>query len=180
MDRRDSGWVDGDLVALLPRLRRFACGLAGSIDRADDLVQAACERALVSRRQFEPGSRLDSWMYRIVQNLWIDRLRSEGRWRTGDEHELDDLPADDMAGAVEARIELAAVRRAIDMLPPDQRLVLMLVTVESRSYREAADILAIPIGTVMSRLSRARLALTRLCANHPIPTTAGSVEHDKP
>jgi RNA polymerase sigma-70 factor (ECF subfamily) len=149
-----------DLVALLPRLRRFARGLSGSLDTADELVQAACERALANRGQWQAGTRLDSWMYRIVHNLWIDRVRSDGRWRLAGEEALAALPANDMARAVEARIELAAVRRAIDALPSDQRAVLMLVTVEGKTYRDAAAILEIPIGTVMSRLARARLALT--------------------
>lgn len=153
--------IQHDLVALLPRLRRFARGLAGSLDAADDLVQAACERALANRQQWQPGTRLDSWMFRIVQNLWIDRLRSEGRWRYAGADALDSLPANDMEGAVEAKIELAAVRRAIDALPNEQRMVLMLVTVDGRSYRETAEILDTPIGTVMSRLARARLALTK-------------------
>lgn len=157
----DGDPVQDDLVALLPRLRRFARGLAGSLDAADDLVQAACERALANRQQWQPGTRLDSWMFRIVQNLWIDRLRADGRWRYAGADALDSLPANDMASAVEARIELAAVRRAIDALPDDQRAVLMQVTVDGRSYREAAEILDIPIGTVMSRLARARLALTK-------------------
>ena len=148
-----------DLVALLPRLRRFARGLAGSLDAADDLVQAACERALANRAQWQKGTRLDSWMYRIVQNLWIDQMRTKGRWHQADEETLAALPANDMVRAVEARIELAAVRSAIDALPPDQRAVLMLVTVEGQSYRDAAEILEVPIGTVMSRLARARLAL---------------------
>ena len=149
-----------DLVALLPRLRRFARGLAGSLDAADDLVQAACERALAHRQQWQAGTRLDSWMYRIVQNLWIDQLRMNGRWREAGEEALAAIPANDMARAVEARIELAAVRAAIDALPAEQRAVLVLVTIEGQSYRDTAEILGIPIGTVMSRLARARLALT--------------------
>jgi RNA polymerase sigma-70 factor (ECF subfamily) len=153
--------IERDLPDLLPRLRRFARGLAGSPDAADDLVQAACERALANRQQWQPGTRLDSWMFRIVQNLWIDRLRSEGRWRMAGADALESLPANDMAGAVEMRLELAAVRRAIEALPAEQRAVLMLVTVDGRSYREAAEILDTPIGTVMSRLARARLALTK-------------------
>ena len=148
-----------DLVALLPRLRRFARGLAGSLDAADDLVQAACERALANRQQWQVGTRLDSWMYRIVQNLWIDQLRANKRWQQAGEDALASIPANDMARAVEARLELAAVRSAIDTLPAEQRAVLMLVTVEGQSYRNAAEILDVPIGTVMSRLARARLTL---------------------
>jgi len=164
MDRVDTASIHRELVALLPRLRRFACGLSGSLDRADDLVQTACERALSNLDKFAPGSRLDSWMFRIVQNLWVDRMRSDGRWQQGDENALDRLPANDMEREVEARMELIAVRRAIAALPPEQRVVLILVTVEGKSYREASEILAIPMGTVMSRLARARVALTKLSA----------------
>ena len=71
------------LVELLPRLRRFARGLTGSREEGDDVVQAACERALARRDQFEPGSRLDSWMYRIMQTVWIDQLRKRRRGEIG-------------------------------------------------------------------------------------------------
>lgn len=148
------------LIALLPRLRRFACGLSGSVDDGDDLVQSACERALSRMDQFAPGTRLDSWMFRIVQNVWIDRRRGAKRRGTVVPVEsIDDLPGADGVREVEARIELAQVRRAVGDLPDEQREVLMLVTVDGMSYREAATTLDIPIGTVMSRLARARLAL---------------------
>jgi RNA polymerase sigma-70 factor (ECF subfamily) len=149
-----------DLVVLLPRLRRFARALAHSEDEADDLVQSACERALASRHGFVPGTRLDSWMYRIVQNLWIDRCRS--RATRGEHVDIDE--AYDLAGAdgrteTMSRLTLAEVRERVRALPEDQRLVLALVTLEGLSYREAADRLAVPIGTIMSRLSRARRRL---------------------
>lgn len=148
------------LIALLPRLRRFACGLSGSVDDGDDLVQSACERALSHMDQFAPGTRLDSWMFRIVQNVWIDRRRGAKRRGTVVPVEMiDNLPGADGVREVEARIELAEVRRAVGDLPDEQREVLMLVTVDGMSYREAATTLDIPIGTVMSRLARARLAL---------------------
>lgn len=150
------------LIALLPRLRRFACGLAGSVDEGDDLVQSACERALSRIHQFEPGTRLDSWMFRIVQTVWIDRRRSRQRRGTSvSVEEIGDLAGADGLRDSDARLHLAEVRRAVTRLPEDQRAVLLLVTVEGMSYREAADTLAIPIGTVMSRLARARLALGR-------------------
>ena len=148
------------LVALLPRLRRFAYGLTGSVDEGDDLVQSACERALSRMNQFEPGTRLDSWMFRIMQTVWIDRRRS--RQRRGISVPMDDigdLPGADGARETESRLRLSEVRRAVGRLPEDQRAVLMLVTVDGMSYREAADVLSVPIGTVMSRLARARLSL---------------------
>lgn len=147
------------LVALLPRLRRFAIGLCRSPDVADDLVQSACERALASPDTSAALS-LEALMFRIVRNLWYDRLR---RQRTrGDEVEIGDAidllaHAGDIAG--ERRLVLARVARAVDDLPPDQRELLLLVCVEEMSYREAAEILDLPIGTVMSRLARARRRL---------------------
>jgi len=151
---------DQELVAALPKLRRFAFGLTGSIDEGDDLVQAACERALARRDQYKPGTRLVSWMYRIVQTVWIDRLRHRRRGPTVmDPTALADLPGGDAAAEMESRLALAEVRRAIAGLPPEQRTVLLLISVEGAAYREAAEILQLPIGTVMSRLARARLAL---------------------
>jgi RNA polymerase sigma-70 factor (ECF subfamily) len=153
---------DQELVAALPKLRRFAFGLAGSIEEGDDLVQAACERALARRNQYEPGTRLVSWMYRIVQTVWIDRLRQRRRGPTAmDPTALAEFPGGDAAMEAESRLALAEVRRAIATLPPEQRTVLLLVCVEGVAYREAAEILQLPIGTVMSRLARARLALGR-------------------
>lgn len=148
------------LVALLPRLRRFAYGLTGSVDEGDDLVQSACERALSRMSQFEPGTRLDSWMFRIMQTVWIDRRRS--RQRRGISipvDEVGELQGSDGVRENDARLRLDEVRRAVSRLPEDQRSVLMLVTVDGMSYREAADVLSVPIGTVMSRLARARIAL---------------------
>lgn len=151
-----------EMVALLPRLRRFACGLTGSLADADDLVQSACERALSRIEQWRPGSRLDSWMFRIVQNLWIDRIRQRhGREIAMPAEALAERSVGDAVREQEARLTLAAVRREVAKLPEDQRAVLMLVSVEGVSYKEASEILEIPIGTVMSRLARARLALGR-------------------
>jgi RNA polymerase sigma-70 factor (ECF subfamily) len=147
------------LVAVLPRLRRFARGLTGSSVEADDLVQAACERALARRHQFQEGTRFDSWMFRIVQTIWIDQIRSrEVRKSDGDLGE-DRLGSDEPVRRVEARLTLAEVRRAVDRLPPDQRAALLLVTVEGLSYKEAAEVVDVPVGTIMSRLARARIAL---------------------
>lgn len=150
------------LVALLPRLRRFARGLARSAEDGDDLVQAACERALLRRDQFEPGTRLDSWMYRIVQNLWIDNRRRYSREVAGiDAGELAQQSVAMAPVGADDALYLAQVREAIGQLPEDQRAVLMLISVEGVAYKDAAEILDLPLGTVMSRLSRARLALGR-------------------
>ncbi|MGK9234457.1 RNA polymerase sigma factor [Inquilinus limosus] len=153
--------VRSNLAAHLPRLRRFAWGLAGSRDEGDDLVQAACEKALARSHQFTPGTRLDSWLFRIVQTTWVDRLRQRRTRRTeADDEALAAVP-DGRGHAGEARLALGTVERAIAALPEDQRSVLLLVSIDGASYREAAEILEIPIGTVMSRLARARLALGR-------------------
>lgn len=150
-----------DMIALLPRLRRYALSLTGRADRADDLVQTAAERAIAGRARFDPATRLDAWCFRILHNAWLDTLRRE-RTR-GAEVEIEDAP--DLAApgqgprAVEAAMTLAQVRAAIDRLPTDQRAVITLVCVEELSYREAAEVLGVPVGTVMSRLSRARAAL---------------------
>ena len=149
-----------ELVAILPRLRRFAYGLSGSVDEGDDLVQAACERALARTDQFAAGTRLDAWMYKILQSIWIDRLRKRRHREIAMEQEhLENVPGGDMASEAESRLSLGEVRRAIAKLPEEQRVVLLLVSVEGLSYRDAAAVLGCPIGTVMSRLSRARLAL---------------------
>lgn len=149
--------VQTQIVALLPRLRRFARGLAGSSADADDLVQGACERALRGIDTWEPGTRLDSWMFRIVHNLWIDTLRRKRPEPGIDVSELD-IAGDDGRTA-EASLELAQVRTAITALPEQHRDVLVLVCIEDLTYREAAVVLQVPVGTVMSRLARARKAL---------------------
>jgi RNA polymerase sigma-70 factor (ECF subfamily) len=148
------------LVAFLPNLRRFAISLCRTRDIADDLVQAACERALASAERFEPGTRFDAWMFRILRNLWIDQVRRQKTAGVQD----DISERHDIAGAsgdreAEARLTLKTVAEAIDHLPEEQREVLLLVCVEELSYREAADVLDVPIGTVMSRLARARKSL---------------------
>lgn len=148
------------IVALLPRLRRFAYSLTGSRDEGDDLVQAACERALARLHQWQPGTRLDSWMFRIVQTTWIDRLRAS-RVRSEDPlpEAADMIAGEDGRKVTEVRLTLKRVREAMQKLPEDQRAVLVLVSVDGLSYREAADVLDVPVGTIMSRLARARRRL---------------------
>lgn len=152
-----------DLIALLPRLRRFAIALARSRDVADELVQATCERALLHRDKFRPGTRLDAWTMRILRNVWTDRLRQPATRETFvDVADAHYLVGEDGNAQTEARLRLADVAEAIGRLPDQQREVLILVCVEDYSYRETAEILSIPIGTVMSRLARARASLDEM------------------
>ncbi|MFC3127504.1 RNA polymerase sigma factor [Pseudoroseomonas globiformis] len=145
------------LPGLLPRLRRFALGLCRSPDEADDLVQAACERALTASLPSEGLASPEAWMFRILRNLWLDRMR---RRRTrGEEVDVEtrhDLPAMGAELAPARRIALRRAAVAIGELPEEQRSLMLLVCVEELSYRQAAEILDLPIGTVMSRLARAR------------------------
>ncbi|NJM34573.1 MAG: RNA polymerase sigma factor [Rhodomicrobium sp.] len=154
--------VRREMVALLPRLRRYAYSLSGSMDHADELVQAACERALSRLDQYETGTRLDSWMFRLVQTIWIDRKRYDARRQNVSDEEVIAALAFDarIHERTEARFSLDIVRREIAKLSDDQRSVLSLVAIEGMSYQEAADTLGVKIGTIMSRLSRARLRLT--------------------
>jgi RNA polymerase sigma-70 factor (ECF subfamily) len=149
-----------DLVHLVPKLRRFALSLSGNRQDADDLVQAACEKALRNSEQFRPGTRMESWMYRIIQTLWIDdrrRLRTRGAGIDPEDAQLSDEGK--AASLPENRLMLAQTRAAMGALPEAQRAVLSLVAIEGLSYKETAGVLDIPVGTVMSRLSRAREAL---------------------
>jgi RNA polymerase sigma-70 factor (ECF subfamily) len=145
------------LIPLLPRLRRYALTLSRAGDVADDLVQAACERVLTARIELRADFRLDAFMFRVIRNLWYDRLR---RQRTrGEEIEIterDDLVALEAERVPERRLLLRRAAEAIDALPAEQREIMVLVCVEGLSYRDAADVLDLPIGTVMSRLARAR------------------------
>jgi RNA polymerase sigma-70 factor (ECF subfamily) len=148
------------MVELLPRLRRFAVALTGDLDQADDLVQEACMRALSRVEQWQPGTRLDSWMYRIAQNLWLDRMRAKKvRGEQVDVESAEALAGPDGREVVESRLTLNAVSAAMAYLPNEQRMLIALVCIDGLSYKEAAEITETPIGTVMSRLARARREL---------------------
>ncbi|MDO7833837.1 RNA polymerase sigma factor [Sphingobium sp. HBC34] len=162
MARRDDAPPDlnDQIVALLPRLRRFCVVMARSRDGGDDLCQATVERALSRRHLFDPGTRLDSWMYRIAQNLHVDRARRvKTRGQEIDVDEMASVKGDDGVRIVEQRSALERARAAIARLPDDQRALMALVVFDGKSYGEAAGLLDIPIGTVMSRLARARRAI---------------------
>lgn len=162
------------MTALQPRLRRFAYGLTGSLDEADDLVQAAYERAISRIAQWQIGTRLDSWMYRIVQTIHINRQQAN---RVRGAHlqpvDPDTLTARDTARALEASITLTKVRGFIGRLPEEQRAALLLVAVEGLSYRDAAEALDLPVGTLTSRVARARVALRDFVDGSAIQPAAG-------
>ena len=151
-----------ELKTLLPRLSRFAMALTRSRADADDLLQASCERALKRLDQWDPNTRLDSWMFRIMQTVWFNEVRAQQvRNRYSRSESFEQEPATGGAEEVEARLLLRRVEQEISALPPDQRALLVLVCVEGLTYREAAEVLSIPIGTVMSRLANARLKLMK-------------------
>ena len=152
-----------EIAAMLPRLRRFAHALSRNGSDADDLTQAAIERALRSRAQWQPGTRLDSWLFRIMRNLWIDTVRSRSRRERFEApvEELEQL-GEDPRDAIEASLELQRVMAAMERLPDEQREVVALILIEGFGYRETAELLGLPIGTVSSRLVRGRTALLGL------------------
>jgi RNA polymerase sigma-70 factor, ECF subfamily len=148
------------LVELLPRLRRFARNLTRSIPDADDVVQIALERALGRAAQWRSDARLDSWMFKIVRNAWIDEVRARSR--------RSQVLVGEAVGegvgvdSIEQHATLLSVEAAMARLPEDQREAVSLVLVEGVSYKEAAEILEVPIGTLTSRLARGRDALQAL------------------
>lgn len=150
------------IAALLPRLRRFGRSLARHREDADDLVQIAVERALLRIDQWQTGTRLDSWMFRIMQNAWIDETRA--RERRGQTFVAEEEGEQVGVSSTDAQIDAIAVRRAVAQLSDDQRAVVGLVLIEGLPYKEAADALGVPIGTLTSRLARAREALQSLLA----------------
>ena len=161
MDQSEA--FERDLAALLPRLRRFAYGLSRAPADADDLTQMTVERALRSRHQWQPGTSLDSWLYRIMRNLWIDTVRARGRIEQRQAPaEVGDRVGHDPVPGMEAAIDLRRVMAAMDQLPDEQREVVALILIEGFGYREAAEMLDLPIGTVSSRLVRGRTALLAL------------------
>ena len=151
------------LLEALPRLRRYALALCRDGGTADDLVQEACARVLAAPAR-DPAAPWLAWLFTIVRNLWFDRLRRQQS--EGTPVDIDDMIAAPTIGGEDERVDtrrtLARVGAAIDQLPAAQREVMLLVCVEEFSYREAAEMTGVPIGTVMSRLARARLRVAEL------------------
>jgi RNA polymerase sigma-70 factor (ECF subfamily) len=144
-----------DLEAVVPRLRRYARALTGNREAADDLTQDTLERAWTKRVLWRPGTDLRAWMFTVMHNVFVNGTR-----RSRATVSLDDMPVEDVGAAaatsVETGVVLAELSRALALLPEEQREVLLLVGLEQFSYAEASEVLGVPIGTVMSRLSRAR------------------------
>lgn len=145
---------EAQMLAMLPALRRYARSLSRSDGDGEDLLQDSVERALSRRGQWR-GVNLRAWMFSIMTNLNRTRLRAP-RTETTDLDDAGDVPA---VGAEIDPVERIRLSRALDQLAPDHRAVLMLVAVEGYRYQEVAEMLDIPLGTVMSRLSRARQSL---------------------
>jgi RNA polymerase sigma-70 factor (ECF subfamily) len=150
-------FTDG-ILALLPRLRRFATGLSRDASKADDLCQTTIERALRHRDKWQAGTRLDSWMFRMMRNIWIDEIRASKR-RTETFVDEEAGLTIGTSGGQEERAVLGDIDRALATLPDEQREAVLLVMVEGWSYKEAAEIVGCPVGTLNSRLVRGRDAL---------------------
>ncbi|CAG9221678.1 RNA polymerase RpoE-like sigma-24 subunit [Paraburkholderia tropica] len=153
------------LPTMLPRLWAFALRISGDRHDAEDLVQRACVRGLERAHQLQPGTAPLSWMFSIVQSTWINELRARNvRNRSGmdwDDSFLETVP-DPSARTPEEQAMNGQIIAAVQQLPEAQRVVMLLVAVEGLSYSEAAEVLGVPIGTIMSRLSRARQAIGAL------------------
>ena len=148
------------MIAILPRLAGFAYSLTGNADQRDDLVQETCVRALAHKDQWQPGTRLDSWMFRIAQNLWFDWKRAaKFRGESVEIEAAENRVGSDGHSVMDSRLALGEVLRGLDQLSPEHRVLIGLVCVDGLTYQEAAGVLGLPVGTVMSRLARARLAL---------------------
>ncbi|MCY1671957.1 RNA polymerase sigma factor [Novosphingobium sp. SL115] len=161
-----TGSFETQILSMLPRLRRFASGLARDRADGDDLCQMTIERALVRRDQWQDGTRLDSWVYRIMRNIWIDETRGRTR-RSATFVGEEEGDAVGMSGEQEVAVEISNVDRAMATLPAEQREAVLLVMVEGYSYKEAAEIIGCPVGTLNSRLVRGRDALLALLGEMP-------------
>jgi RNA polymerase sigma-70 factor, ECF subfamily len=162
------------LPHLLPRLWRFALRLTRSAADAEDLMQRSCLRALEKRAQWRPDSALLSWLFAIMHTVWLNELRAVQRRREGGFTgglEADEFEDTSRAGDPEYQLMCKQIVQAVGALPEAQRVVMVLVAVEGFSYREAAEIMDVPIGTVMSRLSRARLTIGARFITSPLVNT---------
>ena len=154
---------EDQLASLLPRLRRFAHALSRNPADADDLTQSTIERALRSKSQWQPGTRLDSWAYRIMRNLWIDTTRARSRKNAREAPEEEGLSVgEDPREAIDAAVDMKRIMATMSRLPDEQREVVALILVEGFGYREVSEMLGLPIGTVSSRLVRGRTGLVAM------------------
>ncbi|SCZ69483.1 RNA polymerase sigma factor [Epibacterium ulvae] len=150
------------LPELYPRLWRYAIALTGRQDWGEELAQATSIRALEQHRHFKAGTHVDRWCFRLAKNIWLNELRAR-RVRTGNGlMPIEETEIPSTAQSAEANIFAHEVLNSIYALPEAQRVTVLLTYVEGHSYKETADILEIPIGTVMSRLAAARKSLSFL------------------
>lgn len=160
--------VQAMFVAALPRLRRFARTLCRNTHDADDLVQLALERALLRFDQWRPDSSLVNWLFGIVRHAFLDELRSR---RRRDRIFATEAEAEHVGeSSMERTVTQVALQSAMAELPDEQRLAIGLVLVEGLSYKEAAEIMQVPVGTLTSRLARARMALAARLTDNPEST----------
>lgn len=154
---------DSELAVVWPRLRRFAYALSRNAADADDLAQMVAEKAFKSFEQFDAGTRFDSWIFRICRTVWIDTVRARSRRGAHEAPaEAAEAVGHDPTAATEAAVDLGKAMAAMQRLPEEQREVVALILIEGFGYREAAEILDQPIGTISSRLVRGRQALLSL------------------
>jgi len=160
-----------DLAAAYPRLWRFALSLAGKADQAEDLANATALRALEKAHLFEPGTRFDSWLFKMAQNLWFNERRAQAVRKGQGLVAIEETELPSAEPGAEANILRREVLYKVMMLPEAQRATVTLVYIEGYKYVEAADILGIPVGTIMSRLASARATLAR-----ELSSTKGAAE----
>ena len=146
----------------LPRLWRYGLVLSGNRNSADDLVQATCLRAIERADLFAAGTRLDHWLFSILRSIWFNEVRARRIRQGGGFVDAGEALVFDGAHAMETNIFAAEVLKAIGRLPEAQREAVVLVYAEGHSYAEAAAIMDVPIGTVMSRLAAARLTIGKM------------------
>jgi RNA polymerase sigma-70 factor, ECF subfamily len=171
---RVTGFSAADAERWIPRLRRYALALTGNRDAADDLIQDTLERAWRKRALWRPGSDLRAWLFTVRHNVYVNGVRAARPVESLDD-ELMSSRAEAMPGtaSAESGVVLSELRAALTGLSDDYRQVILLVGLEQMSYAEAASVLGVPIGTVMSRLSRGREQLRQLLAREPQPGGAG-------
>ncbi len=155
--------VRPDLIKHLPRLRRYARALTGDVNRADDLVQDTLERALAKLDLWQPGSDLRAWLFTLMHNLFVNQIRTKRPQETVMEEAFDEPVSGGQMEALAAR----DIHTALARLSEEQREVLLLVGLEQFGYAETAQVLGVPTGTVMSRLSRARERMRQMLAGEP-------------
>lgn len=154
-----------ELIQHIPRLRRYARALVRDASRADDLVQDTLERALVKLDLWRPDSDLRAWLFTLMHNLFVNQVRSIGNQPVCELDEANDVP---VSGGQNEAMTARDIHAALARLPDEQREVMLLVGLEQFAYADAARILGVPLGTVMSRLSRARERMRQLLEGNQV------------